>query len=39
MPIDIEALKQAGMPYDDNGWIIFLFDLIKLMLYTMYFGK
>lgn len=36
---DLSELNKAGIPYDNAGYVLFVFDVVKLVLYTLYFGK
>jgi len=36
---DTETLAEKGIEYDGMGYFLFVFDIVKLILYTLYFGK
>ena len=36
---DTEILQEREIPFDSFGYTLFIFDIVKLILYTLYFGK
>lgn len=32
-------MSEKGIPYDSWGYTLYIFDIVKLVLYTIYFGK
>ena len=36
---DVETLDDKKIAYDNAGFVLFIFDVVKLSLYGLYFGK